>query len=155
MLGTIADRRTASAHAETLTGFKWITTASTGSRFGYEEALGYCVDPEAVRDKDGISAALLVVRAGRRRSRRRAGRSSTRSTTLARAHGVHVTDQLSASVSPTSRVIDATMAAPARHAAAQPGGSRTSSPSTTCSAGADGLPPTDGLRLHLDGGRPG
>ena len=31
-----------------------------GLRFGYEEALGYCVDPDGVRDKDGISAALLV-----------------------------------------------------------------------------------------------
>ena len=33
---------------------------STGLRYGYEEALGYCVDPAGVRDKDGISAALLV-----------------------------------------------------------------------------------------------
>ncbi|WP_413334045.1 phospho-sugar mutase [Brevibacterium sp. GP-SGM9] len=41
----------------TLTGFKWISRVP-GLVFGYEEALGYCVDPGAVRDKDGISAAV-------------------------------------------------------------------------------------------------
>jgi phosphomannomutase len=53
-------------HEQTLTGFKWIVRAglaleaSTGGRFifGYEEALGYTVG-STVRDKDGISAALL------------------------------------------------------------------------------------------------
>ena len=28
--------------------------------YAYEEAIGHCVDPEAVRDKDGISAAVLA-----------------------------------------------------------------------------------------------
>jgi phosphomannomutase len=45
---------------ETLTGFKWISRAP-GLVFGYEEALGYLVDPEKVRDKDGISAAVAVL----------------------------------------------------------------------------------------------
>ena len=44
-------------HAETLTGFKWISR-TPGLVYGYEEALGYLVDPAKVRDKDGISAAL-------------------------------------------------------------------------------------------------
>src|SRR5690349_8560343 len=48
------------AHAETLTGFKWIVRAAPDLAFGYEEALGYCVAPDLVRDKDGITAALLV-----------------------------------------------------------------------------------------------
>ncbi len=45
---------------ETLTGFKWISRAA-GLVYGYEEALGYLVDPEKVRDKDGISAAAEVI----------------------------------------------------------------------------------------------
>ncbi|PJJ71189.1 phosphomannomutase [Diaminobutyricimonas aerilata] len=59
VLRTIAD-----AHgldfAETLTGFKWISRPP-GLVFGFEEALGYLVDPEKVRDKDGISAAVAVL----------------------------------------------------------------------------------------------
>ncbi|MEO5661905.1 MAG: phospho-sugar mutase, partial [Nocardioides sp.] len=46
-------------HEETLTGFKWISRAP-GLAFGYEEALGYCVDPDHVKDKDGVSALLMV-----------------------------------------------------------------------------------------------
>jgi phosphomannomutase len=45
---------------ETLTGFKWISRAP-GLTYGYEEALGYLVDPDKVRDKDGISAAVAVL----------------------------------------------------------------------------------------------
>ena len=45
---------------ETLTGFKWISRAP-GLVFGFEEALGYLVNPETVRDKDGISAAIAVL----------------------------------------------------------------------------------------------
>src|SRR5690606_32947104 len=44
-------------YVDTLTGFKWISRAG-GLAYGYEEALGYLVDPDKVRDKDGISAAL-------------------------------------------------------------------------------------------------
>lgn len=44
----------------TLTGFKWIGRIP-GLIYGYEEALGYCVDPAKVKDKDGITAALLAV----------------------------------------------------------------------------------------------
>lgn len=44
---------------ETLTGFKWISKIGNLA-FGYEEAIGYCVDPKVVNDKDGISAALKI-----------------------------------------------------------------------------------------------
>jgi len=47
-------------HVETLTGFKWVARAASPLLFGYEEALGYAVDPAAVGDKDGVSAALAL-----------------------------------------------------------------------------------------------
>lgn len=52
-------------HVQTLTGFKWLARAADGIPgatlvYAYEEAIGHCVDPEAVRDKDGISAAVLA-----------------------------------------------------------------------------------------------
>ena len=47
------------AYQETLTGFKWISKVKNLA-FGFEEALGYCVDPRHTPDKDGISAALLI-----------------------------------------------------------------------------------------------
>lgn len=47
-------------YRDTLTGFKWVSRVP-GLLFGYEEALGYLVDPEVVRDKDGISAALALL----------------------------------------------------------------------------------------------
>jgi phosphomannomutase len=51
-------------YVETLTGFKWLSRADADLpectlAYAYEEAIGYCVDPSAVRDKDGISAAVL------------------------------------------------------------------------------------------------
>ena len=45
------------AYVDTLTGFKWVSRVP-GLSYGYEEALGYLVDPAKVRDKDGISAAV-------------------------------------------------------------------------------------------------
>ena len=45
-------------HAATLTGFKWLARVPDMS-FGYEEAIGFNVDPTLVKDKDGISAALI------------------------------------------------------------------------------------------------
>lgn len=58
-LGAVAAHHGLDFH-ETLTGFKWISRAP-GIVFGFEEALGYLVNPETVRDKDGISAAVAVL----------------------------------------------------------------------------------------------
>ncbi|MFF0150351.1 phospho-sugar mutase [Micromonospora sp. NPDC005203] len=94
---------------ETLTGFKWIVRAGGGSAplvFGYEEALGYCVAPEHVRDKDGITAALTVAElaAGLKTQ----GRTLTdRLDELAAEFGVHHTDQLSARVDDLRIITDA------------------------------------------------
>ncbi|MEY4558816.1 MAG: hypothetical protein RL024_974, partial [Actinomycetota bacterium] len=46
-------------YQQTLTGFKWISKVPNLS-FGYEEALGYCIDPAFTPDKDGITAALAI-----------------------------------------------------------------------------------------------
>jgi phosphomannomutase len=59
MLAAIAARHGV-PFAETLTGFKWISRAAPDLVYGYEEALGYAVAPHLVRDKDGVSAALLL-----------------------------------------------------------------------------------------------
>ncbi|MFS0913193.1 phospho-sugar mutase [Microbacterium sp. 179-I 3D2 NHS] len=58
-LGAVAAHHGLDFH-ETLTGFKWISRAP-GIVFGFEEALGYLVNPETVRDKDGISAAVAIL----------------------------------------------------------------------------------------------
>ncbi len=59
LLGRIADAR-GHRSARTLTGFKWLVRAGADLVYAYEEAVGHCVDPDVVRDKDGISAAVLV-----------------------------------------------------------------------------------------------
>ena len=84
-------------YAETLTGFKWIVRAADELAYGYEEALGYCVAPGMVRDKDGITAALTV--AGMAAGLKAAGSSlAGRLDELAREFGVYATDQLSVRV---------------------------------------------------------
>jgi phosphomannomutase len=84
---------------ETLTGFKWIVRAGGDQPlvFGYEEALGYCVAPELVRDKDGITAALLIAElaAGLKAEWRTLG---DRLDEIAAEFGVYATDQLSVRV---------------------------------------------------------
>ncbi|MGW4242955.1 phospho-sugar mutase [Nocardia sp. NPDC004722] len=59
LLSKLAPARGA-RYAETLTGFKWLARAGEGLVYAYEEAIGHCVDPAAVRDKDGISAAVVA-----------------------------------------------------------------------------------------------
>ncbi|WP_280386559.1 phospho-sugar mutase [Nocardia wallacei] len=59
LLGKLAPARGA-RYAETLTGFKWLSRAGEGLVYAYEEAIGHCVDPATVRDKDGISAAVAA-----------------------------------------------------------------------------------------------
>ncbi len=103
MLAAIA-RAAGIRHEETLTGFKWISRVP-GLRYGYEEALGYCVAPTSVRDKDGISAALLLAElaAGLKAK----GRNLTDLLDdLAVAHGVHATDSFSVRVADLSQIGD-------------------------------------------------
>ncbi|HWE88519.1 MAG TPA: phospho-sugar mutase [Pseudonocardiaceae bacterium] len=93
LLGSIA-RGHGARYAETLTGFKWLTRAGDGLVYAYEEALGHCVDPDAVRDKDGISAAVLL--ASLAATAKAAGRTLPNLLDdLYIAHGVHLTEQVS------------------------------------------------------------
>jgi phosphomannomutase len=146
--------RIAAAHglgyAETLTGFKWISRVE-GLRYGYEEALGYCVDPDAVRDKDGVSAALLVTELAA--TLKAEGRSLVDLLDdLAREHGLHATDQLSVRVEDLSLIEDAM----ARLRSEPPSrlGGRAVVRTDDLATGSVDLPPTDGLRYTLaDGGR--
>lgn len=104
LLGRIAEKA-GLGHEETLTGFKWIARVD-GLRYGYEEALGYCVDPDGVRDKDGITAALLVAELASVLKER--GRTLLdRLDDLAVDHGLHATDQLSVRVEDLSVIADA------------------------------------------------
>jgi len=99
--------------AETLTGFKWIVRGGAGLVYGYEEAIGYCVDPDAVRDKDGISAA--VVAADLAAGLRTEGRTLLdRLDVLSRTHGVHRTVGISRRMEPAARdaVVTRLVAAP-------------------------------------------
>jgi phosphomannomutase len=132
-------------HEETLTGFKWIARVP-GLRYGYEEALGYCVAPAAVRDKDGISAALLLAELAA--GLKAAGRTIPQLLDeLATEHGVHATDSFSVRVRDLSQ-IDILMN---RLRGEQPtsvagiGVARVDD----LSRGDGGLPPTEGLRYLL------
>ncbi|GAA1527563.1 phospho-sugar mutase [Streptomyces albidochromogenes] len=134
-------------YEETLTGFKWIARVD-GLRYGYEEALGYCVDPEGVRDKDGITAALLVTElASVLKSQGRTLLDLLDD--LAVEHGLHATDQLSVRVEDLTVIADAMARLRARPPASLAGLTVTSAEDLT--RGTDRLPPTDGLRYYLDG----
>jgi phosphomannomutase len=132
-------------YAETLTGFKWIGRVENLA-FGYEEALGYCCDPEHVRDKDGVSALLLLCELAA--GAKAAGRTlDDLLDDLARTHGLHATDQLSVRVSDLGLIARAMQTL------------RTTPPASLggldvlrvddLALGSETLPPTDGLRFTL------
>ncbi len=132
-------------YAETLTGFKWIGRLE-GLAFGYEEALGYCVDPEHVRDKDGVSALLLLCELAA--AVKAEGRALTDVLDeIATEHGLHATDQLSERVSDLAEIA----AAMERLRSSPPVslGGLAVEQVDDLSAGSAELPPTDGLRYRL------
>lgn len=146
LLGRIAEAA-GLPYEETLTGFKWIARVE-GLAYGYEEALGYCVDPGGVRDKDGITAALLVAELAS--VLKEEGRTlSDLLDDLAVAHGLHATDQLSVRVEDLSVIANAMRRLREQPPAALAGLTVTSAEDLTLGSAA--LPPTDGLRYHLDG----
>jgi phosphomannomutase len=148
LLGRIAEKA-GLPYEETLTGFKWIARVD-GLRYGYEEALGYCVDPEGVRDKDGITAALLITELASQLKEE--GRTLLDLLDdLAVEHGLHATDQLSVRVQDLSLIADAM-----RRLREQPPTELAGLAvvrAEDLSQGTDRLPPTDGLRYALEGAR--
>jgi phosphomannomutase len=135
-------------HVETLTGFKWIGRID-GLAFGYEEALGYCVDPDHVRDKDGVSALLLLAELAA--ELKADGRALTDLLDdIATRHGLHATDQISARVSDPS-VIDQAMERLRTNPPTELGGLAVER-AEDLAEGVGGLPPTDGLRYRLASG---
>jgi phosphomannomutase len=133
-------------HETTLTGFKWIARVP-GLVYGYEEALGYCVAPGLVRDKDGVTAALVVAEL--------AARSKANGRTLlddlealARTYDVYATDQLSVRVADLS-LIERAMALLRARPPATLGGAEVTQALDLAEGlpleGGDRLPPADGL----------
>lgn len=149
LLGRIAAAAGVS-HVETLTGFKWIARAP-GLRFGYEEAIGYCVAPWAVRDKDGISAAVLA--ADMLATLKAQGITALDVLDdLAREHGLYATAPWSVRVADL-QVISTAMARLREHPPRTLAGSEVVD-AADLSQGSGSLPPTDGLRyLTADGSR--
>jgi len=143
LLHRVAEHHGVRARA-TLTGFKWIARVP-GLVMGYEEAIGYCVAPRLVRDKDGLTAALLIAElaAGLRAS----GRTLLDALDdLALRHGVHVTAPVTlrlADMSVVGPVLDGLLVSPPADLA----GALVSSVEDL-SVGVDGLPPTAGVRLR-------
>jgi phosphomannomutase len=138
-------------YAETLTGFKWIARAADGKPgtrfvFGYEEALGYAVG-DVVRDKDGMSAALAMLRIAA--EAKAAGRSvRDLYDDLESAHGVHLTSQLTLRTAEPGVVMVRLRAEPPASF-----GDQAVTSVTDLAGGGDGLPPSDVLIFRLDGAR--
>ena len=132
----------------TLTGFKWISKVPN-LIFGYEEALGYCIDPEQVADKDGVSAALMLANIARR--------EKAKSRTLwdlldelGHRYGFYATGQISIRVSDISiigKAMQSIRTSPPKELA----GLETTF--SDMSLGSKDLMPTDGLRFDLADGR--
>jgi phosphomannomutase len=132
---------------ETLTGFKWLAKVR-GLTFGYEEALGYCVDPTSVNDKDGISAAILLAQIATDLK----GEGKTVLDFLEEIwhrHGFHGTEQISLRVTDIAQVsalLEDIRTDPPREIAG-----RKIKSIDDLMRPKDGLPPTDGLRIWLEG----
>jgi phosphomannomutase len=129
--------------AYTLTGFKWIARVP-GLAYGYEEAIGYCVDPQAVADKDGISALVRVLTLAA--ELKAAGQSvAERLDEIARRYGVCETDQMSLRVTDV-KIIAAAMARLRENPPRALAGQQTSV--VDLASGVDELPATDALLIN-------
>ena len=133
---------------ETLTGFKWLAKIK-GLTFGYEEALGYAVDAKSVNDKDGISAAITLAQIATDLAADGKSLLDLLDEIWTR-HGFHATEQISIRLNDLSKVaviLDGLRSNPPQQIAG-----RLVTSIDDLAAPTDGLPPTDGIRIWLDGG---
>ena len=133
---------------QTLTGFKWISKVPN-LLFGYEEALGYCVDPQHTPDKDGISAALVIADL----TSRLAVNGETLEDylqQLSAIFGHYSTGQISLRYDDVSIAQEKVAALRANPPASIDGATAAF---TDLALGSEALPPTDGLRFDLSDGR--
>lgn len=133
---------------ETLTGFKWLAKIKNLT-FGYEEALGYAVDAKTVNDKDGISAAITLAQIATDLAADGKTLLDLLDEIWAR-HGFHATEQISIRLSDLSKV--GVILGGLRSNPPQKIAGRAVTSIDDLAAPTDGLPPTDGLRIWLDGG---
>ena len=137
-------------YAHTLTGFKWISRAAGNGvlRFGYEEALGFAVDP-LIADKDGMSAALALAHLAH--SLALEGKTLLdRLDDIEANFGVHATSQLSLRAGgPEGRTAIATSVDGLRERPPSSLGGMKVSNVVDLACGYDGLAPTDGVLLTL------
>jgi phosphomannomutase len=133
---------------EVLTGFKWLAKIEELA-YGYEEAIGYAVDSETVNDKDGISAALFLTQIAMDLKREGLTLCDLLDEIWQR-HGFHGTEQISIRVSDMSAITR--LLATLRSNPPQEIAGRAVAAIDDLAAPTDGLPPTDGLRIWLDGG---
>ena len=147
LLARVAEAHGA-VHAETLTGFKWLSRPALEHPeltqvLAYEEALGYAIGAD-VRDKDGLTAALATASMAAAAAAR--GRTLLDALDdLHRRHGAHVVDNFS--LRDEAPGADARRAALVGRLAAGPpaglGGRRVT---------AAAAPAPDVLRIELEGG---
>ena len=132
---------------ETLTGFKYLAKVKN-LRFGYEEALGYAVDPNSVNDKDGISAALVLAQLASQLSSE--GRTiGDYLDELWKEYGFHGTRQISVRTANISE-IDQIMGRFRNDRPREIAGYQLTSFDELERHSGD-LPPTNGVRFFLDG----
>ncbi len=133
---------------EVLTGFKWLAKIENLA-FGYEEAIGYCVDSQTVNDKDGISAALFLAQIAADLK----AEGLTLNDLLRQVwdrEGFHGTEQISIRVSDISAI--AALLKNLRQSPPKGIAGRVVTSIDDLAQPTDGLPPTDGLRIWLAGG---
>ncbi len=132
---------------EVLTGFKWLAKIDNLA-YGYEEAIGYAVDPKTVNDKDGISAAIYLAQIASDLKAQGQTLLDLLDEVWAR-HGFHGTEQISIRVADMAK-ISQLLTRLRQNPPSEIAGYKVHA-IDDLAVPKDGLPPTDGLRIWLDG----